>query len=82
MELSPKFVGSIIGVANTTANAAGLFGPITAGYLISGEGNWSTPFYLAAFLAVICGAIYFFLVKADRLDIEVDSSGEEEPQPA
>lgn len=73
LELSPKFVGSIIGVANTTANAAGLFGPITAGYLITGDGSFAAPFYLAAGLCVVCGAIYTFLVKADRLDL-----GEEE----
>ena len=70
LELNPKFVGSIVGVMNTSANLAGLFGPITAGYLIADGGNWQVPFYLAAFLAVLCGGIYALFVSADPVDIE------------
>ena len=75
LELNPKFVGSIIGVMNTSGNLAGLFGPITAGYLVASAGRWELPFYLAAFLAVISGGIYTLFVKADPIDIETQAAG-------
>jgi ACS family glucarate transporter-like MFS transporter len=74
LELNPKFVGSIIGVMNTSGNLAGLFGPITAGYLVASAGRWELPFYLAAFLTVISGGIYTLFVKADPIDIETQAA--------
>lgn len=79
LELNPKFVGSIVGVMNTSANLAGLFGPITAGYLIAGGGGWERPFYLAAFLTVLCGGIYALFVEADPIDIETRGPAEADP---
>ncbi len=70
LELNPMFVGSIVGVMNTSANAAGLFGPLTAGYLVADGGRWDVPFFLAAGLSVVCGAIYALFVSADPIDIE------------
>ncbi len=80
LELSPSFVGSIVGVMNTSGNMAGLFGPITAGYLVAGSGNWALPFYLAAFLAVICGGIYALLVAADPIEIETARASNPVPE--
>ncbi len=73
LELNPRYVGSIIGVMNTSANSAGFFGPITAGYLVSDTGQWAVPFYLAAGLAVVCGLIYALLVTADPIEIETSA---------
>ncbi len=70
LELNPMFVGSIVGVMNTSANAAGLFGPLVAGYLVADVGRWDLPFFLAAGLSVVCGAIYALFVSADPIDIE------------
>ncbi|NIP93022.1 MAG: MFS transporter, partial [Akkermansiaceae bacterium] len=39
LELNPKGVGRITGLLNTSANSAGFFGPITAGYLVADGGN-------------------------------------------
>lgn len=69
LELNPKFVGSIIGLANSCGNAVGVLGPITAGQLLERtENSWQAVFYLAAALTVVCGIIYTTFVKADRLE--------------
>lgn len=78
LELNPKFVGSIIGLANTSANAFGVLGPITAGQILERTNdNWHGVFYLAAVLTVVCGAIYAIFVRADPLDLE-ESPGPDE----
>ncbi len=77
IELNPKFVGSIIGIANTSANAVGVLGPITAGQILERTGdNWHVVFYLAAGLTVLCGAIYGLFVKADPLKFDETSKSE------
>ena len=70
LELNPKFVGSIVGVMNTSANFVGLFGPITGGYLVKAAGQWEYPFFVGAVLTLFCGGIYALLVKTDPIDIE------------
>lgn len=80
LELSPKFVGSLVGVINTSGNLAGLFGPLVAGYLVAGAGRWDLPFYLAALLAVLCGGIYALLVPADPIEIEATQRATPAPQ--
>ena len=41
-----------------------------AGYLVADVGRWDLPFFLAAGLSVVCGAIYALFVSADPIDIE------------
>jgi MFS family permease len=71
LELSPEHVGSIIGVMNSCANFAGLFGPLAAGRLIDATQSFTLPFYLAALLCLFCGGIYALLVPADPIEIEI-----------
>ncbi len=69
LELNPKFVGSIIGLANSFGNGVGVLGPIAAGQILERTNDdWQIVFYLAAFLTVALGIIYGIFVKADKLE--------------
>jgi ACS family hexuronate transporter-like MFS transporter len=69
LELNPRLVGAISGVMNTAGNAAGIFGPWTAGVIVARTGDWQLPFYLAATLGLFCGAIFFALVSTKPVRI-------------
>ncbi|MBI3756445.1 MAG: MFS transporter [Deltaproteobacteria bacterium] len=62
LELSPRFVGAISGVMNCAGNAAGILGPMTAGFLVSTTGNWALPFLVAAGFAALSFLVFYFLV--------------------
>jgi MFS family permease len=37
---------------------AGFFGPLTAGYMLTGSGgNWLLPFYVSAVVGVVCATV-------------------------
>ena len=70
LEFNPKLVGAISGVMNGSGNFAGIFGPMTAGFLITATGSWALPFLVAAGLASISFLVFFFLVIPDPIEFE------------
>ena len=70
LEFNPKLVGAISGVMNGSGNFAGIFGPMTAGFLISATGSWALPFLVAAGLATMSFLVFFFLVIPDPIEFE------------
>ena len=70
LELSPRLVGAISGVMNGSGNFAGIFGPMTAGFIIKETGNWTLPFLIAAFFAVISVLVFYFLVVPEPLTVK------------
>lgn len=69
LELNPRLVGAISGVMNTAGNVAGVFGPMTAGFIVASTGSWVLPFYLAAVLGLLCSLIFFFLVSTKPVEL-------------
>lgn len=39
MDLSPRFSGSLMGLTNSIANIMSILGPITVGYILTGDGT-------------------------------------------
>lgn len=74
LELNPHSVGAISGVMNGLGNVAGIFGPMSAGFIVSQTGNWALPFYVSAVFGVFC-ALIFFMVPVKPICVG-------EPQPA
>ncbi len=69
LELNPRLVGAISGVMNTAGNLAGIFGPMTAGFIVAGTGSWTLPFYLVAVLGVFCSLIFVLLVSTKPVEV-------------
>lgn len=61
-ELDSQQVGVIAGVMNCAGNLAGIFGPMSAGFFVSGSGSWAVPFLVAAGVALISFLVLYFLV--------------------
>ena len=58
VEFNRHQAGAIYGALNTCAAFAGIFGPLTAGYLLSGSGgNWVLPFAVSTLVGTVSGAI-------------------------
>lgn len=58
IEFNPHLAGAIFGLINTLGTFAGFFGPLTAGYMLTGSGgNWLLPFYVSAAVGVVCAMI-------------------------
>jgi MFS family permease len=55
---------------NGSDNFAGIFGPMTAGFIIRERGNWALPFLIAAFFAVISVLVFCFLVVPEPLAVK------------
>jgi MFS family permease len=66
-ELNPHQVGVISGVMNCAGNLAGIFGPISAGFFVSGSGNWALPFLVASGAATLSFLVFYFLVVPEPL---------------
>jgi ACS family hexuronate transporter-like MFS transporter len=62
LELHPRLAGAISGVMNGAGNCAGIFGPMTAGFIISATGSWTMPFLVAAGFAVVSFVVFYCLV--------------------
>jgi len=75
LEFNPNQVGAISGVMNCAGNFAGIFGPMTAGFLITMTGSWSLPFLVVAGFAVISFLTFYFLVIPEPLREKVRVSG-------
>ncbi|MCE2488182.1 MAG: MFS transporter [Desulfurellaceae bacterium] len=69
LEFNPRLVGAISGVMNGSGNFAGIFGPMTAGFLIAQTGSWALPFLVAVSFVIL-----YFLVIPDRIDIELPAA--------
>jgi ACS family glucarate transporter-like MFS transporter len=60
LEFNPHMAGSIFGMINTLGSFAGIFGPMTAGFMLSQSGgNWALPFFAAAAAGTVCASILF-----------------------
>jgi len=60
LEFNPHVAGSIFGLINTLGSFAGIFGPMTAGFMLSQSGgNWALPFFAAAAVGAVCASILF-----------------------
>jgi nitrate/nitrite transporter NarK len=70
LELNPKAVGVISGVMNCAGNFAGIFGPLTAGVLITATGNWSLPFLVVAGFALMAFLVFYFLVLPEPIEVQ------------
>lgn len=58
LEFNPHMAGSIFGLINTLGSFAGIFGPMTAGFMLTQSGgNWTLPFLAAAAVGVVCVVI-------------------------
>ena len=60
LEFNPHLAGAIFGMINTLGSFAGIFGPMTAGFMLSQSGgNWALPFLAAAAAGTVCASILF-----------------------
>jgi sugar phosphate permease len=59
LEFNPHVAGSIFGLINTLGSFAGIFGPMTAGFLLAQSGDWMLPFVVATAVGAVCAAILF-----------------------
>ena len=59
LEFNPHVAGSIFGLINTLGSFAGVFGPMTAGFLLAQSGDWMLPFVVATAIGGVCAAILF-----------------------
>ena len=57
LEFNPHLAGSIFGMINTLGSFAGIFGPMTAGFMLAQSGTWTLPFFVAAGVGAVCAAI-------------------------
>lgn len=69
LELNPKLVGAISGVMNGSGNCAGIFGPMTAGFLIGATGNWALPFLVAAGFALASFVVFYLFVIPAPIEV-------------
>src|SRR5262249_38417210 len=62
IEFNQQLAGAIFGLINTLGTFAGVFGPLTAGYMLAGSGgNWLLPFFVSAAVGVVCATILLFV---------------------
>jgi sugar phosphate permease len=59
VEFNPHLAGAIFGMINCVGSFAGIFGPMTAGFIVAQTADWTLPFALAAAFGVACSAILF-----------------------
>ena len=70
LEFNPHVAGSIFGMLNTLGSFAGIFGPMTAGFMLAQSGgNWTLPFLAAAAVGAVCASILFVVpIRPIRVD--------------
>ena len=73
LELNPRLTGAIAGVMNGAGNCAGIFGPMTAGYIIAATGSWTIPFLIAAAFALVAFLVFYYLVVPEPIEITTTS---------
>jgi ACS family glucarate transporter-like MFS transporter len=70
LEFNPHMAGSIFGLINTLGSFAGIFGPMTAGFMLNQSGgDWTVPFLAAAAVGAVCALILFVVpIQPIRVD--------------
>lgn len=68
LELDAKQTGTISGVMNGAGNFAGIFGPMSAGFLVAATGDWSLPFLVIAGVLLIAALVLYFLVVPEPIE--------------
>ncbi len=62
VEFHPHLAGSIFGMINTLGSFAGIFGPMTAGFMLAQSGgDWPLPFWVASAVGAVCATILFLV---------------------
>lgn len=76
IEFNQHLAGAIFGLINTLGTFAGFFGPLTAGYMLTGSGgNWLLPFYVSAAVGVVCATVLLTVpVRPLKLESFIPSS--------
>ena len=70
VELNPKQIGAISGVMNGAGNFAGIFGPMSAGFLVAATGSWELPLVAIAAMLLVATLVYYFLVVPEPIELE------------
>ena len=70
VELNPKQIGAISGVMNGAGNFAGIFGPMSAGFLVAATGSWELPLVVIAAMLLVATLVYYFLVVPEPIELE------------
>ena len=70
VELNPRQIGAISGVMNGAGNFAGIFGPMSAGFLVAATGSWELPLVAIAVMLLVATLVYFFLVVPEPIELE------------
>ena len=74
VEFNPNLAGAIFGLINTLGTFAGFLGPLSAGYMLAGEGgNWLLPFFVASGAGIACSAI-LLVVPIRPIVLETESA--------
>ena len=69
LELDSKQTGTISGVMNGAGNFAGIFGPMSAGFLVAATGDWSLPFLVIAGVLLVAALVFYFLVVPEPIEL-------------
>ena len=67
VEFNQHLAGAIFGTINSLGSFAGIFGPVTAGFMVTQTDSWVLPFAVAAAAGVVC-AILLCLVPVRPID--------------
>jgi ACS family hexuronate transporter-like MFS transporter len=70
IELNAKEIGAISGVMNGSGNFAGIFGPMSAGFLVAATGSWTLPFLAIAGVLLVAALVLYFLVVPEPIELE------------
>ncbi len=57
IEFNPHFAGAIFGMINCLGSFAGIFGPMSAGFMLAHSGNWLLPFFVATAVGAVCATL-------------------------
>jgi MFS family permease len=60
---------------NGSDNFAGIFGPMTAGFLVATTSSWALPFLVSAGLAAVSFVVFFFFVVPEPIQISESNLG-------
>ncbi|XP_049809038.1 sialin-like [Schistocerca nitens] len=80
LAIAPNFSGTMLGISNTFANAAGILAPYVVGWLTNGNQTrtaWNTVFYISAGIGLVTYALYVVLAT-DKVQPWNDPPQEEE----
>ncbi|XP_064477856.1 sialin-like [Ornithodoros turicata] len=85
VDISPRFSGTVFGVANTFASAGALISPLVASHLLHDEDDpvqWSYYFYTCAGVHALAGLIYVALCSSEMQKWVREAASEEDESAA